>query len=237
MPSSTMCNEQYRIAVYIFYFSLAFFGLLSGATMCITGVTVSSSFATQSSLFRRSCSPGPQAHLLGIPLAPVMNSSLVHSQLVLTALGVQRSLSNQERRVSKGSSPAPSIVTRATRPKSRMNGTAPLPNLRPFLEKHLPPPSSTAPNLLHLGTGMSTLPSDLHQLCYSTQTAIDFSSVCISTMSALHAFLDLPITWLTMDVCTRPFRPTGSTLPSIKEPLTPYSTARSWISPTKSKLT
>src|SRR5271156_1322009 len=143
MPSSTMCNEQYRIAVYIFYFSLAFFGLLSGATMCITGVTVSSSFATQSSLFRRSCSPGPQAHLLGIPLAPVMNSSLVHSQLVLTALGVQRSLSNQERRVSKGSSPAPSIVTRATRPKSRMNGTAPLPNLRPFLEKHLPPPSST----------------------------------------------------------------------------------------------
>jgi EEF1A lysine methyltransferase 4 len=83
--------------------------------------------------------------------------------------------------------------------------TAPLPNLQPFLEKHLPPPSSTAPNVLHLGTGMSTLPSDLHQLGYPTQTAINFSSVCISTMSALHAFLDLPITWLTMDVCTMTF--------------------------------
>jgi len=54
------CNEQYRIAVYIFCFSLAFFGLCqkaqsffsqipypeTGATMCITGVTVFSSFVT-----------------------------------------------------------------------------------------------------------------------------------------------------------------------------------------------
>jgi hypothetical protein len=52
---------------------------------------------------------------------------------------------------------------------------------------------------------MSTLPSNLHQLGYPTQTAIDFSSVYISTMSALHAFLDLPITWLAMDVCTMTF--------------------------------
>lgn len=78
-------------------------------------------------------------------------------------------------------------------------------NLWPFLEKHLPPPSSTASNVLHLGTGMSTLPSNLHELGSPTQTAIDFSSVCISTMSALHVFLDLSITWLTMDVCAMTF--------------------------------
>jgi hypothetical protein len=52
---------------------------------------------------------------------------------------------------------------------------------------------------------MSTLPSNLHKLGYPTLTAIDFSSVCISTMSTLRAFLDPPITWLTMDVRTMPF--------------------------------
>jgi hypothetical protein len=30
LPSSTMYNEQYQIAVYIFCFSLAFFGFLPG---------------------------------------------------------------------------------------------------------------------------------------------------------------------------------------------------------------
>lgn len=42
MPFSTMCNEQYRIAVYIFCFSLAFFGLLSeGAVILFKGLTES----------------------------------------------------------------------------------------------------------------------------------------------------------------------------------------------------
>jgi len=45
----------------------------------------------------------------------------------------------------------------------------------------------------------------MYQLDCPAQTAIDFSSVCISTMSTLRAFLDLPITWLTMDVCTMTF--------------------------------
>jgi hypothetical protein len=52
---------------------------------------------------------------------------------------------------------------------------------------------------------MSTLRSNLHHFGYPTQTAIHFSSVCVSTMSAPHAFLDLHITWLTMNVCTMAF--------------------------------
>ncbi|KAF2769688.1 S-adenosyl-L-methionine-dependent methyltransferase [Teratosphaeria nubilosa] len=68
-------------------------------------------------------------------------------------------------------------------------------SIKPFFEKHLPPPDSN-PEILHLGSGNSTLPADLLSLAYTHQTAIDFSPVVITHMSHQHP----SITWLTMDI-------------------------------------
>ena len=77
--------------------------------------------------------------------------------------------------------------------------------LRPFLEKHLPKPTASAPRILHLGNGTSTLPTDLFELGYHTQVSIDFSAIAIDAMRAQSVNLGSGLEWLVMGVRTMQF--------------------------------
>ncbi|KAI1334031.1 S-adenosyl-L-methionine-dependent methyltransferase [Xylariaceae sp. FL0016] len=77
-------------------------------------------------------------------------------------------------------------------------------DLEEFFDRHLfqSYPSSTAPRILHLGSGDSTVPQNLAARGYSDQLCVDFSAIVVATMAKRHADLGLAdrIRWEQMDV-------------------------------------